>query len=121
MRLPLTVAAALAALVLTVLISGCGTSSPDPSTSVPVLSSLGPPAASAAVSATPRVIVLPTPGPTPHASLSEPPVARIAAGVTSAVDGVLGSWTLDGSVTEQAWIDLALLERTDFPADELVF
>jgi hypothetical protein len=113
MRKPLLVAA----LVLLTLAACAGGGDGQPLGSGPAVPSLGPPAASS----TPRTIVLPTPGPTPAGSLSAPPVARIATGVTSAVDGVLGGWTLDGRTHDQAWIDLALLKRTGWPAGELVF
>ena len=113
--------AAAAGFLVLLLVAGCGGSGQSPTTSsldVPSLEvpSLGPPQASGPSSAAP-----PSVQPSPAASLGEPAVARIATGVTTAVDGVLGRWRVDDQVNEQDWIDLALLERTDLPSDELVF
>jgi hypothetical protein len=111
--------AAGAAFVL-LMLAGCSTSGSSPVSSSPPGSSLEvpslqppPPSASVAVISSLEA--------SPAASLGEPPGARIATGVTFGVDGVIGAWRLDGAAHEQAWIDLAALKRTDFPAKELVF
>jgi hypothetical protein len=119
-RSPVRVLKALAVLGWLLVVIGCGGATSSGQSETPfdvpslVAPSIGPPDGSASPNP-------PSVPPTSEAPLTEHPVARIATGLTSAVDGVIGGWTLDAEVFEQSWIDLADLKRTDIPADELVF
>ena len=57
------------------------------------------------------------PGGTPIAGH---PVARLATGGGLAVDGVLGSWTLDETSSDSSWIAASELEAATLSADDLI-